>query len=85
MSPSDLSSTGLVSLPTAGLEVLEELRLEDAWGVKTFPSVYAFASIQRASLTYHHHCCAFRWVVGTGPAGREPENLRPTAGARIRP
>ncbi|XP_054085268.1 thyrotropin receptor isoform X2 [Zeugodacus cucurbitae] len=55
----DLSGTSLVSLPSAGLQDIEELRIEDVQTLKTIPSIYNFKNLQRAFLTHSFHCCAF--------------------------
>ncbi|XP_050336852.1 follicle-stimulating hormone receptor isoform X2 [Bactrocera neohumeralis] len=55
----DLSGTSLVSLPPAGLQDIEELRIEDVQTLKTIPSIYNFKNLQRAFLTHSFHCCAF--------------------------
>ncbi|XP_064485780.1 lutropin-choriogonadotropic hormone receptor-like [Ornithodoros turicata] len=57
----DLSETSLNSLPTLGLEALEELDLRDTPTLQEFPSVYHFKLIKVAQLTYPFHCCAFQF------------------------
>ncbi|XP_047030001.1 lutropin-choriogonadotropic hormone receptor-like [Helicoverpa zea] len=57
----DLSNTAITSLPTAGLQNLETLRIEKTPSLKYIPSIYEFQSLQRAYLTHHFHCCAFRF------------------------
>nr|XP_053653207.1 uncharacterized protein LOC128702806 [Cherax quadricarinatus] len=57
----DLSETGIHHLPTVGLEEVENLQLEGTYNLKVFPSVYSFKSIVKAQLTYHYHCCAFKF------------------------
>ncbi|XP_020715318.1 lutropin-choriogonadotropic hormone receptor isoform X2 [Ceratitis capitata] len=55
----DLSRTSLVSLPSVGLQDIEELRIEAVQTLKTIPSIYNFKNLQRAFLTHSFHCCAF--------------------------
>ncbi|GAB6021832.1 hypothetical protein CHUAL_004404 [Chamberlinius hualienensis] len=59
----DLSDTGITFLPTAGLKnlSLEILRLERTESLHVFPSVFYFRSLINVELTYHYHCCAFRF------------------------
>lgn len=57
----DLSETAITKLPTKGLEELEVLKLVDTVTLKVFPSVYHFKYIKEAYLTYHYHCCAFKF------------------------
>ncbi|XP_064556461.1 lutropin-choriogonadotropic hormone receptor isoform X2 [Drosophila montana] len=54
----DLSSTSLVSLPSAGLQTVEVLYIINTHTLKTIPSIYNF---QRAHLTHSFHCCAFQF------------------------
>ncbi|XP_053408485.1 thyrotropin receptor-like isoform X2 [Mercenaria mercenaria] len=55
----DLSHTKISSLPTKGLSELRHLILKVTPSLKHFPSVLEFRKIERAELTYPHHCCAF--------------------------
>nr|ACJ06652.1 Sl LGR1 [Spodoptera littoralis] len=57
----DLSNTAITSLPTAGLQNLETLRIEKTPSLKYIPSIYEFQSLQKAYLTHHFHCCAFHF------------------------
>ncbi|XP_075978019.1 lutropin-choriogonadotropic hormone receptor-like [Anticarsia gemmatalis] len=57
----DLSSTAITSLPTAGLQKLEILRIEKTPSLKYIPSIYEFQNLQKAYLTHHFHCCAFEF------------------------
>ncbi|KAJ8722304.1 hypothetical protein PYW08_004706 [Mythimna loreyi] len=57
----DLSNTAITFLPTAGLQNLETLRIEKTPSLKYIPSIYEFQSLQKAYLTHHFHCCAFRF------------------------
>lgn len=56
-------------LPTKGLSKLRHLVLKSTPSLKHFPSVLDFTKIERAELTYPHHCCAFK----------NPEKQNPTA------
>ncbi|CAH0585472.1 unnamed protein product [Chrysodeixis includens] len=57
----DLSNTAITSLPTEGLQNLETLRIEKTPSLKYIPSIYEFQRLQKAYLTHHFHCCAFRF------------------------
>ncbi|XP_043246440.1 lutropin-choriogonadotropic hormone receptor-like [Amphibalanus amphitrite] len=67
----DMSDTALTSLPTNGLEDIEQLFIKRTASLRTFPSVYHFRSIQEAHLTYPYHCCAFNF-----PDIQDPEEHR---------
>ncbi|XP_060582077.1 follicle-stimulating hormone receptor-like isoform X1 [Ruditapes philippinarum] len=56
----DLSNTKISSLPTKGLSGLRYLILKNTPSMKHLPSVLEFTKIERAELTYPHHCCAFK-------------------------
>ncbi|XP_030376013.1 lutropin-choriogonadotropic hormone receptor [Scaptodrosophila lebanonensis] len=64
----DLSSTSLVSLPSAGLQTIEALYIEKTHTLKTIPSIYNFQNLQRAYLTHSFHCCAFEF-----PSRHDPQ------------
>lgn len=66
---SDISDTGITSLPTKGLGNLKHLVMKNTPSLKQFPSVLEFNKIERAELTYPHHCCAFK----------NPEKQNPSA------
>ncbi|XP_060648906.1 lutropin-choriogonadotropic hormone receptor isoform X1 [Drosophila nasuta] len=57
----DLSSTSLVSLPSAGLQTVEVLYITNTHTLKTIPSIYNFQNLQKAHLTHSFHCCAFQF------------------------
>ncbi|XP_071546856.1 uncharacterized protein [Panulirus ornatus] len=71
----DLSETGISHLPTVGLEGLETLRLVRTYNLKVFPSVYSFKSITTAELTYHYHCCAFKFPKLHDPAEHKKHEI----------
>ncbi|XP_034138262.1 lutropin-choriogonadotropic hormone receptor isoform X2 [Drosophila guanche] len=64
----DLSSTALVGLPSAGLQTIEALYIQNTHTLKTIPSIYNFRNLQRAYLTHSFHCCAFQF-----PSRHDPE------------
>ncbi|KAH8310852.1 hypothetical protein KR044_003241, partial [Drosophila immigrans] len=64
----DLSSTSLVSLPSAGLQTVEVLYITNTHTLKTIPSIYNFQNLQRAHLTHSFHCCAFQF-----PSRHDPQ------------
>ncbi|OQR74376.1 follicle-stimulating hormone receptor-like, partial [Tropilaelaps mercedesae] len=64
----DLSETSIKSLPTKGLENIEDLSLRNVHTLLVFPSVYNFRYIKRAELTYPYHCCAFKFPETQNPA-----------------
>lgn len=64
----DLSSTSLVSLPSAGLQTVEVLNIINTHTLKTIPSIYNFQNLQRAHLTHSFHCCAFQF-----PSRHDPQ------------
>lgn len=64
-----MSHTSISSLPTKGLGGLRHLILKVTPSLKYFPSVLEFRKIERAELTYPHHCCAFK----------NPEKQNPSA------
>lgn len=55
----DLSNTAITELPTKGLSTLKNLTIHHTPSLRRFPPVLELPSIQSASLTYPHHCCAF--------------------------
>ncbi|XP_016659101.1 lutropin-choriogonadotropic hormone receptor-like [Acyrthosiphon pisum] len=65
----DLSETSIQSLPTAGLEELENLKIEKTYTMNVFPSIYNFKNIKEAWLTYPYHCCAFHFPKTHNPQG----------------
>uniref|UniRef100_A0A8C8EIW9 G-protein coupled receptors family 1 profile domain-containing protein n=1 Tax=Oncorhynchus tshawytscha TaxID=74940 RepID=A0A8C8EIW9_ONCTS len=58
--PSDVSLTGVSSLPTAGLESLRELMARNAWNLKKLPPIKTFKHLVTADLTYPSLCCGFK-------------------------
>ncbi|XP_013394389.1 thyrotropin receptor [Lingula anatina] len=56
----DLSSTHITSLPFEGLQELRELLLQDTRTLRKFPPTFNFHKMEKAHLTYAHHCCAFQ-------------------------
>ncbi|ALC46684.1 Lgr1, partial [Drosophila busckii] len=64
----DLSSTSLVTLPSVGLQTIEELLIMHTHTLKTIPSIYNFKNLERAHLTHSFHCCAFRF-----PSRHDPQ------------
>ncbi|KAI8120699.1 hypothetical protein FF38_04494 [Lucilia cuprina] len=71
----DLSSTSLVRLPSAGLQDIEVLRIENTHTLKTIPSIYNFKNLQKAYLTHSFHCCAFKFPSRHDPR-RHAERLK---------
>uniref|UniRef100_A0A1I8P9Q7 G-protein coupled receptors family 1 profile domain-containing protein n=1 Tax=Stomoxys calcitrans TaxID=35570 RepID=A0A1I8P9Q7_STOCA len=71
----DLSSTSLVRLPSAGLQDIEVLRIENTHTLKTIPSIYNFKNLQKAHLTHSFHCCAFKFPSRHDPR-RHAERLK---------
>ncbi|XP_075146788.1 leucine-rich repeat-containing G protein-coupled receptor 1 [Haematobia irritans] len=71
----DLSSTSLVRLPSAGLQDIEVLRIENTQTLKTIPSIYNFKNLQKAYLTHSFHCCAFKFPSRHDPR-RHAERLK---------
>ncbi|XP_073830173.1 leucine-rich repeat-containing G protein-coupled receptor 1 [Musca autumnalis] len=71
----DLSSTSLVRLPSAGLQDIEVLRIENTHTLKTIPSIYNFKNLQKAHLTHSFHCCAFKFPSRHDPI-RHAERLK---------
>ncbi|KRF79137.1 lutropin-choriogonadotropic hormone receptor isoform X2 [Drosophila virilis] len=71
----DLSSTSLVSLPSAGLQTVEVLYIINTHTLKTIPSIYNFQNLQRAHLTHSFHCCAFQFPSRHDPK-RHAERLQ---------
>lgn len=57
----DLSESSLTSIPIAGLEELEILKIRDTPSLKVIPSIYDFPRLEKAYLTHHFHCCAFKY------------------------
>ncbi|GJQ78335.1 hypothetical protein Trydic_g22166 [Trypoxylus dichotomus] len=57
----DLSESSLMSIPIAGLEGLETLKIRDTPSLKVIPSIYDFPRLEKAYLTHHFHCCAFKY------------------------
>ncbi|NP_001037033.1 leucine-rich repeat G protein-coupled receptor precursor [Bombyx mori] len=64
----DLSNTAITSLPTKGLEKLQILRIERTPSLKYIPSIYEFQQLEKAYLTHHFHCCAFKFPEIHNPA-----------------
>ncbi|XP_016976568.1 lutropin-choriogonadotropic hormone receptor [Drosophila rhopaloa] len=64
----DLSSTSLIGMPSAGLQTIEALYIQNTHTLKTIPSIYNFRNLQRAYLTHSFHCCAFQF-----PSRHDPE------------
>ncbi|XP_069772077.1 thyrotropin receptor [Narcine bancroftii] len=56
----DVSQTSVHSLPTKGLEPLQELMARNTWTLKKLPPLNTFLHLTRADLTYPSHCCAFK-------------------------
>uniref|UniRef100_UPI00358FF5FD thyrotropin receptor-like n=2 Tax=Myxine glutinosa TaxID=7769 RepID=UPI00358FF5FD len=56
----DVSETRVGSLPSRGLEKVQQLTAQKAYWLKKLPPVSALPSLTKASLTYSCHCCAFR-------------------------
>lgn len=64
---SDVSQTGIATLPTRGLENLKELKAQNTWMLKRFPPVKTFPYLIEAHLSYPSHCCAFKnWKKAKG-------------------
>ncbi|XP_074540994.1 thyrotropin receptor [Halichoeres trimaculatus] len=58
----DVSSTGVTSLPTMGMEYLQELKARNAWALVKLPPIKTFKQLAVANLTYPSHCCGFKNV-----------------------
>jgi hypothetical protein len=58
---SDLSNTSIKSLPSIGLQYLQQLVVRNTPSLRKLPSVGAFWNIERAYVTYSSHCCAFKY------------------------
>ncbi|XP_060803417.1 follicle-stimulating hormone receptor-like [Amyelois transitella] len=64
----DLSFTAITSLPTAGLEKLQSLKIENTPSLKYIPSIYDLRHLETADLTHSFHCCAFAYPERHDPA-----------------
>ncbi|XP_053609809.1 follicle-stimulating hormone receptor isoform X2 [Plodia interpunctella] len=64
----DLSFTSITSLPTAGLEKLQSLKIENTPSLKYIPSIYDLRHLESADLTHSFHCCAFAFPERHDPA-----------------
>uniref|UniRef100_A0A673AHN7 Thyrotropin receptor n=1 Tax=Sphaeramia orbicularis TaxID=375764 RepID=A0A673AHN7_9TELE len=58
----DLSETHILSLPSVGLETIENLRAKNTWTLKALPPLRAFFHLQSAELTYSSHCCGLQML-----------------------
>ncbi|XP_069014726.1 thyrotropin receptor [Embiotoca jacksoni] len=56
----DVSVTGIISLPTTGMDSLRELKARNAWALKKLPPIKTFKHLTVANLTYPSHCCGFK-------------------------
>ncbi|KAJ8341241.1 hypothetical protein SKAU_G00335320 [Synaphobranchus kaupii] len=56
----DVSHSHVTSLPTIGLESLQELRARNTWTLKKLPPVTTFQHLMNADVTYPSHCCGFK-------------------------
>ncbi|KAF6732194.1 Thyrotropin receptor [Oryzias melastigma] len=56
----DVSMTGIMSLPTKGMESLRELKVRNTWTLKKLPPIKVFKHLTVANLTYPSHCCGFK-------------------------
>ncbi|KAL0969836.1 hypothetical protein UPYG_G00232930 [Umbra pygmaea] len=53
----DISESSVSSLPTMGLEAIQQLKAKNTWALKKLPPLRAFQHLQSAELTYPSHCC----------------------------
>ncbi|KAG9336659.1 hypothetical protein JZ751_003006, partial [Albula glossodonta] len=56
----DVSLSLVTSLPTTGLESLQELVVRNTWTLKKLPPVKTFLHLMNAELTYPSHCCGLK-------------------------
>ncbi|KAM6902339.1 thyrotropin receptor-like [Xenentodon cancila] len=61
----DLSDTKVRSLPSVGLDTIENLQAERTWTLESLPPFSAFPHLRSAELTFASHCCGLamlkRW------------------------
>ncbi|MED6249601.1 hypothetical protein ATANTOWER_016803, partial [Ataeniobius toweri] len=61
----DLSETKVHSLPSIGMNSIENLQVSKAWELKALPPFSAFLHLQSAHMTFASHCCGLtmlkRW------------------------
>ncbi|XP_047426426.1 thyrotropin receptor-like [Mugil cephalus] len=58
----DLSETKVRSLPSIGMETIENLQAKNTWDLKVLPPIRAFPHLQRAELTFPSHCCGLNML-----------------------
>ncbi|XP_061119222.1 thyrotropin receptor-like [Conger conger] len=56
----DVSHSHVTSLPTMGLESLQELMARNTWTLKKLPPVTTFQHLLKVDVTYPSHCCGFK-------------------------
>ncbi|XP_064178886.1 thyrotropin receptor-like isoform X1 [Anguilla rostrata] len=56
----DVSHSHVTSLPTIGLESLQELMARNTWTLKKLPPVMTFQHLLKVDVTYPSHCCGFK-------------------------
>ncbi|XP_076614934.1 thyrotropin receptor-like [Chaetodon auriga] len=58
----DLSETKVSSLPSIGMENIENLQAKNTWALKVPPPFRAFLHLQSAELTFPSHCCGLKML-----------------------
>ncbi|XP_070845160.1 thyrotropin receptor-like [Chaetodon trifascialis] len=58
----DLSETKVSSLPSIGMENIENLQAKNTWTLKVPPPFRAFLHLQSAELTFPSHCCGLKML-----------------------
>ncbi|XP_072310097.1 thyrotropin receptor-like [Eucyclogobius newberryi] len=58
----DISETKVRSLPSIGMEAIENLQAKNTWALKELPPLRTFIHLQHAELTYPSHCCGLKML-----------------------